>query len=66
MSIFLPYNVEFVIQYFTSLYSIDLSTLTSYESLIITLIANLYFFIYWGIIIYFVLKLFNRVWERFF
>lgn len=66
MSIFLPYNVEFVIQYFTNLYSIDLSTLTSYESLIITLIANLYFFIYWGIIIYFTLKLFNRVWERFF
>ena len=66
MSIFLPYNVEFVIQYFTNLYSIDLSTLTSYESLIITLIANLYFFIYWGIIIYFVLKLFNRLWERFF
>ena len=66
MSIFLPYNIEFVIQYFTNLYSIDLTTLTSYESLIITLIANLYFLIYWGIVIYFVLKLFNRVWERFF
>lgn len=66
MSIFLPYNVESVIQYFTNLYAIDLTTLTSYESLIITLIANLYFFIYWGIIIYFVLKLFNRIWERFF
>ena len=66
MSIFLPYNVEFVIQYFTNLYSVDLTTLTSYESLMITLIANLYFFIYWGRIIYFVLKLFNRIWERFF
>lgn len=66
MSIFLPYSVDIVINYFTSLFNIDLTTLTSYESLIITILANIYFFIYWGFIIYIALKIFNRIWERFF
>lgn len=66
MSIFLPYSVEQVITYFTSLYSLDLSTLTPYQTLILNIIANAYFFLFWGVIIYFVLKLFNRVWERVF
>lgn len=66
MSIFLPYNVDTVINYFTSTFSLDLSTLSVYESLIITVLANLYFFIYWGFIIYISLKIFNRLWERFF
>lgn len=66
MSIFLPYTPEIVLEYFTTKFSIDLTVLTSYESLIITILSNIYFFIYWGIIIYFVLKIFNRIWERFF
>ena len=66
MSIFLPYSIDIVTNYFTSLFNIDLTTLTSYESLIITILANIYFFIYWGFIIYIALKIFNRIWERFF
>lgn len=66
MSIFLPYNVNVVIDYFTNLFSLDLTTLTSYETLILTILANLYFFIYWGFVIYLALKIFNRIWERFF
>lgn len=66
MSIFLPYNPTIIIEYFTSLFSLDLTTLSSYESLIITILANLYFFVYWGILVYFSLKIFNRIWERFF
>lgn len=66
MSIFFPYSPTVVIDYFTSLFSLDLTVLTTYESLIVTIIANLYFFIYWFVIIYFSLKIFNRIWERFF
>ena len=66
MSIFIPYSPSDVITYFTNLYSLDLTSLTSYQSLIVTLIANAYFFLFWGFIIYFALKLFNRIWERFF
>ena len=66
MSIFLPYSPTIVIEYFTTLFNLDLTTITSYESVIITILANIYFFIYWFIIIYFSLKIFNRIWERFF
>lgn len=66
MSIFLPYSVEQVITYFTTLYNLDLSTLTSYQTLILNILANAYFFLFWGFVIYFSLKLFNRVWERLF
>ena len=66
MSIFLPYSVEQVINYFTTLYNLDLSTLTSFQSLILNIIANAYFFLFWGFIIYFSLKMFNRLWERLF
>ena len=66
MSILLPYNIDIVINYFTTTFNLDLSTLTAYEKLIITIISNLYFFIYWGFIIYISLKIFNRIWERFF
>ena len=66
MSIFIPYSPEAVIQHFTTLFSLNLTELTSYQTLIVTLIANVYFFMFWFIIVYFALKLFNRVWERFF
>lgn len=66
MSIFLPYSVEQVVTYFTTLYNLDLTTLTSYQTLILNILANAYFFLFWGFVIYFSLKLFNRVWERLF
>lgn len=66
MSIFFPYSPDVVLNYFTTTFSLDLSTLTSYETLSITLLSNLYFYIYWGFIIYISLKIFNRIWERFF
>ena len=66
MSIFLPYSVEQVVTCFTTLYNLDLSTLTSYQTLILNIVANAYFFLYWFFIIYFSIKLFNRVWERLF
>ena len=65
MSIFFPYTPDIVIDYFSVKFAIDLTTLSSYETLSITLLANIYFFFYWTIIIYFSLKLFNRLWERF-
>lgn len=66
MSIFIPYNPISVINYFTELFTLDLSSLSSYESTIITILSNLYFFVFWTVIIYFALKIFNRIWERFF
>ena len=66
MSIFIPYSPSEVIQHFTTLFSLNLTELTSYQTLIVTLIANVYFFMFWFIIVYFALKLFNRVGERFF
>ena len=66
MSIFLPYSPTVVIETLANWFSLDLSILTSYESLIITLLSNLYFFVFWFFIIYFVLKGINRVYERIF
>ncbi len=66
MSIFLPYSPDVVLDFFTTSFELDLTTLTNYETLICTIFANLYFFIYWGFIIYISLKIFNRIWERFF
>ena len=66
MSILFPYSPSVVLNYFTSMFSLDLTTLSTYESLILTILSNLYFFIYWGFIIYISLKIFNRIWERFF
>lgn len=66
MSILLPYSPSVVVDYFTTTFSLELTTLTSYETLIVTVLANLYFFVYWGFIIYIALKIFNRIWERIF
>lgn len=65
MSIFLPYNVSDVISYLTDLFSIDLSSLTAYEYTSLTILCNLYFYLFWFFIIYFSLLIFNRIWERF-
>jgi len=66
MSFVLPYNPTIIVEYFTNLFSLDLTTLSDYETMILTILANIYFFIFWGVIIYFSLKIFNRIWERFF
>ena len=66
MSIFIPYTPTQVLDYLISLFSLDFTSLNAYETTIITIFANLYFFIFWGIIVYFSLKIFNRIWERFF
>lgn len=66
MSIFIPYNPTLVLEHFTNLYSLDLTTLTNYETIILTILSNIYFFVFWFVIIYFSLKIFNRIWERFF
>lgn len=66
MSIFLPYSPDIVIQTFTTWFSLDLTILTSFEVLTITLLANIYFFGFWFFMFYFILKGFNRVYERIF
>lgn len=66
MSIFLPYSVTEVISTFSTWFSLDLSTLTAYESLVVTILANMYFFGFWFFIIYFSLKSLNWVYERIF
>lgn len=66
MSIFLPYSPDIIISTFTTWFSLDLTTLTSFETLTITLLANAYFFGFWFFILYFTLKGFNRVYERIF
>lgn len=66
MSFFIPYKFSVVIEYFTSLYNLNLSDLTDYQVLVLTILSNLYFYIFWAIVIYFSLKLFNRIWERMF
>ena len=66
MSIFLPYSPELVINTFTTWFSLDLSTLTSYQSITLTLLANAYFFGFWFFVLYFTLKGLNRVYERIF
>ena len=66
MSIFLPYSPDIVIQTFTTWFSLDLTVLTSFEVLTITLLANIYFFGFWFFMLYFILKGFNRVYERIF
>ena len=66
MSIFFPYSPDVVISTFTTWFSLDLTTLTGFESIILTILANAYFFGFWFFILYFVLKGFNRVYERIF
>ena len=66
MSIFIPYSPELVISTFTTWFSLDLTTLTGYESMILTILANAYFFGFWFFILYFTLKGLNRVYERIF
>lgn len=66
MSIFIPYNPQVVVETFTSWFSLDLTTLSDYQSLILCIMSNAYFFLFWFFIMYFVLKGFNRIYERIF
>lgn len=66
MSIFLPYNPDIVISAFTTWFNLDLTSLTSFETLTITILSNAYFFIFWFFIMYFALKGFNKIYERIF
>lgn len=66
MSFFLPYSPSIVISHFTEVFNLNLTELSSYETLILTILSNIYFFLFWFIIVYFALKIFNRIWERFF
>ena len=66
MSIFIPYNPQVVIDTFTTWFSLDLTTLSDYQSLILCIMSNAYFFLFWFFIMYFVLKGFNRIYERIF
>ena len=66
MSLFFPYSPAAVISELADLFTIDLSSLTAFETTLLTLFANLYFFIIWFIIAYYSLKIFNRIWERLF
>lgn len=66
MSIFFPYDISSTVTYISTLFNIDLSGLTAFESTLLTIFCDLYFFITWFVIIYFALKIFNRLWERVF
>lgn len=66
MSIFIPYSPSIVLDYLTNLYSLDLTSLSDYQSILLTLGANLYFLVFWFIVIYFALKIFNSIYESIF
>ena len=66
MSVFFPYSPSDVLQYLSDLFTINIGSLTPFEELCLALLSNIYFFLYWGIIIYFALKIFNRIYERIF
>lgn len=66
MSIFFPYSPTVVLGYLADKFSLTLSSLSSFETLVITLLSNIYFFVYWFIVVYIALKIFNRIWERIF
>lgn len=66
MSIFIPYNPQVVVETFSTWFSLDLTTLSDYQSLILCIMSNAYFFLFWFFIMYFVLKGFNRIYERIF
>lgn len=66
MSFFIPYGPVLVIEYFSTLFSLDLTGLTGYQTLILTLLSNIYFFGFWFFVMYFVLKGFNRIYQKIF
>ena len=66
MSIFIPFSPQVVLEAFTRWFALDLSALTGYESLVLTLLSNIYFFVFWFCILYFTLKGIYRVYERMF
>ena len=66
LSIFIPYSPDIVLSTFTSWFSLDLSILSTYETMVLTLISNIYFFGFWFFILYFTLKGFNKIYQKIF
>lgn len=66
MSIFFPYSPEVVLSTFNTWFNLDLTALTNYETMVLTIISNAYFFLFWFFIAYFTLKGFNRIYEKIF
>ena len=64
MSIFIPYNITDVLTTLETWFTIDLTNITDYQAILLTLVTNAYFFLFWGFIMYFVLKSLNWVYER--
>lgn len=66
MSLLFPYSISDILTSLSELFSLDLSSLTTFEQSCLLVLVNAYFFLFWFIIIYFALKIFNRIWERLF
>lgn len=66
MSIFLPYSVTEVVTKFSEWFSLDLSGLSNFESICLTMLANLYFIVSWWLILWCIFKGINWVYERLF
>lgn len=64
--IFIPFDITSVINYLSNLFAIDLSYISDFQSVCLTLLANAYFFGFWFFIIFFSLKGINWVYERLF
>lgn len=64
--IFLPYDLTDIISFFSDKFSLDLSSLSNFESSLVLILSNAYFFVFWFFIIYFSLKGLNWVYERIF
>lgn len=65
MSLMFPYDYSVVLSQLSTLFNVDLSSLTPFENTLLVIITNFYFFAFWFFIIYFAIKIFNRLWERF-
>ena len=66
MSIFLPYSPQIVVETFTERFLLDLSGMSDFQTICLTICANAYFFGIWFFIIYFSLKSLNWIYERIF
>lgn len=64
MSIFLPYNPQIVVETLEKWFIIDLSLISDFQKICLTIVANAYFFGFWFFIIYFSLKTLNWIYER--
>ena len=66
MSIFIPYDLSKIVEYFSTNFNLELSSLDNFQQFCVILFSNLYFFTFWFFVIYFALKLFNRIYYKLF